>query len=250
VRGILISYRWRRRLAWAGGGLVLFVALVVLAIVLPKDHGQRFNLSPTGTEPEQVNTTPTKEVRLTQAERRAVNRTLVAFVRTAVTRADPAAAWKLVTPLVRNGISQRDWNKGEVPVNPFPAAISERPDWRVLTSYPGDLTIDLTLQPRPGAKTGAIAFAVEFKRMRDGRWLVDSMVPEHVFGPSTPPSATPARTPVTGNAKGLHGRLSPLWFIIPGGLLGLVLLVPLLFALNSWRRSRAIERRFRQERGR
>ena len=247
MHGILASYRWRRRLAWAGGGLVALVCLVVLAIVLPKSHGKRYQLAPTGTEPVDVNTLPARQVGVTPAIRRDVNRTLVAFVRTAVTRADSAAAWNLVTPLMRNGISRHDWNNGEVPVNPFPAAISDQPTWRVLTSYPGDLTIDLVLQPRSGAHTGAIAFAVEFKQMRDGRWLVDSMVPEHVFGPSAPTAGGPKATVPKG--VGEHARLSPLWFIIPGSLLGLVIVVPLLVALKTWRRSRAIERRYRRERG-
>ncbi len=246
MRGIFASYRWRRRLAWGSGALVAFVSLVVLAIALPKSHGKHYRLAPTGTEPVDVNTVPAKQVRVTPALRREVNRTLVAFVRTAVTRADSAAAWNLVTPLMRIGISRRDWNNGEVPVNPFPAEISDEPSWRVLTSYPRDLTIDLVLQPRSGAHTGAIAFAVEFKRMRDGRWLDDSMVPEHVFGGSAPAGTTPKVTVTSG--AGQHARLSPLWFIIPGSLLGLVIAVPLLVALNAWRRSRAIERRYRRER--
>ena len=247
MRGVLASYRWRRRLMWGGSALVAFVCLVVLAIVLPKSQGKHYQLSPTGTEPVDVNTLPAKQVRVTPGVRRDVNRTLVGFVRTAVTRADSAAGWNLVTPQMRNGISRHDWNNGEVPVNPFPAEISDQPSWRVLTSYPGDLTIDLVLQPRHGTHTGAIAFAVEFKQMRDGRWLVDSMVPEHVFGGSAPPAGTTKVAVPRGTGE--HARLSPLWFIIPGSLLGLVIVVPLLVALNAWRRSRAIERRYRREHG-
>ena len=162
-------------------------------------------------------------------------------------RPDSSAAWNLVTPLMRSGISRHDWNNGDLPVNPFPAEISDQPSWRVLTSYPGDLTIDLVLQPRRRAKVGAIAFAVEFKQTRDGRWLVDSMVPEHVFGGPSPPAGTTPKVHAT-STPGEHARLSPLWFIIPGALLGLVIVVPLLLALNSWRRSRAIERRYRRGR--
>ena len=103
-------------------------------------------------------------MRLTAADRRAVNRTLVAFVRTGVTRKDPAAAWDLVTPAMRSGVSRKQWNGGELPVLPFPATIPDNPTWNVLTSYPGDVTIDLLLQPRRGAKRGPIAFAVELKR--------------------------------------------------------------------------------------
>jgi hypothetical protein len=53
-----------------------------------------------------------------------------------------------------------------------------------LSAYPGDVTIDLLLQPRRTSKRGPIAFAVELKKQaRTGRWLVDSMIPEQAFSP-------------------------------------------------------------------
>jgi len=36
---------------------------------------------------------------------------------------------------------------------------------------------------------------------------------------------------------------------VPGALLALIVLVPLVFLLNNWRKQRAIERRYRAERG-
>lgn len=241
------SYRWRRRLAWSAGGALFLAGLTAAAIALPKDHGKRYQLAPTGTEPPQQVEGVRKQVRVTEAQRREVNRTLVAFVRLGVTRSDPAAAWDRATPAMRSVVTRKEWNGGALPVAPFPAQISDDPTWRVLTSYRGDLTIDLVLQPRPDSGQGPIAFAVELKKNKEGRWLVDSMVPEHIFGPSAPPSATPR--PVTvPNGKDLRGVLSPLWFILPALLLGLAVLVPTLIALNVWRRHRAIERRYRRER--
>src|SRR5216117_2437855 len=74
MRGVLASYRWRRRLVWGGSALVAFVCLVVLAIVLPKSQGKHYQLSPTGTEPVDVNTLPAKQVRVTPAVRRHARR--------------------------------------------------------------------------------------------------------------------------------------------------------------------------------
>ena len=76
------------------------------------------------------------------------------------------------------------------------------------------------------------------------------MVPEHIFSPEqkakpAKPSKGPQPLP---KPEYPHGKLSPLWFAIPGTLLGLAVLVPLLIALLSWRRSRAIERRYRDDR--
>ena len=146
---------------------------------------------------------------------------------------------------MRAGIARKDWNRGELPVQPFAARIPAVPDWTVITSYPGDLTVDLLLQPRPGAKVGPIAFAVELKR-RGGRWLVDSMAPEQVFGPSSGP--VPKPLPPGTKGKEPKARLSPLYFVIPGLLLGLAVLVPLSIAFVHFWRTWQIERRYRRER--
>ena len=138
--------------------------------------------------------TSLEQVHLTAADRRAVNRTLVAFVRSGVTRDDPAAAWDLATPAMRSSGTRKQWNAGELPVLPYPAQISDHPTWNVLTAFPGDVTIDLLLQPRRTSKRGPIAFAVELKRKeRGGRWLVDSMIPEQGFAPSEPEKVEAAR---------------------------------------------------------
>lgn len=250
MQAILQSYRWRRRIAWTTVWVGAVVAVALLIVLLPKGSVQKHP----GVRPGPVddNSGVGRQVAVTPAQRRAVNDTLLAFIRTGVTRDDPAAAWPLVTPAMRAGVSRDDWNAGELPVTPYPAKIPKRPDWTVLTSLEGDLTIDLLLQPKPGAKQGPIAFAVELKRAKDGRWLIDSMAPEHIFAPAEPPSAAqkaPKPLPKDFKPEYAKGRLSPLWFVIPGALLGLIVLVPLLIALLTWRRNRAIERRYRQERG-
>src|SRR5512132_3333462 len=124
MRGILSSYRWRRRLAWIGAAIALTVGIAVAALALPKDNGKKYNLEPTGTEAAQTVENIVKQVRLSAAERRAVNRTLVAFVRTGVTRADPAAAWELATPAMRSSGTRKEWNAGQLPVLPYPATIA------------------------------------------------------------------------------------------------------------------------------
>jgi hypothetical protein len=250
VQGVLGSYRWRRRFAWSGGILAVVVGVVALIVLLPKGSVEKHPGVRAGTV--QDNSVVEKQVRVTHVQRRAVNDTLLAFIRNGVSREDPAAAWPLVTPAMRSGVSRADWNAGQLPVTPYPARTAKQPEWTVITSFKDDLTIDLLLQPKAGAKAGPIAFAVELKRARDGRWLIDSMAPEHVFAPAEPPSASQkAAKPLPKNYTPQYakGRLSPLWFAIPGALLGLIVLVPLMVVLLSWRRNRAIERRYREERG-
>jgi hypothetical protein len=247
VNAVLQSYRWRRRLAWLGGSAALLVGFAVAAILLPKDQGRHYQLAPTGTTPAQTVANVGNQVRVTKAERLAVNRTLVAFVRTGVTRANPAAAWDLATPAMRSAVNRKQWNAGQLPVFPYPARIPDQPSWNVLSSYRGDLSIDLILQPRRGSKRGPIAFAVELKKARkDGRWLVDSMIPEQAFAPSEPAKKASGSPKDTVH---LRGGGSFWWFVIPGGLLALIALVPIGVLLNTWRRNRAIDRRYRTERG-
>ena len=247
MKGILSSYRWRRRLAWIGAGIALAVGIVVAAFALPKDSGRHYNLEPTGTEAAQTVANNVKQVRLTAAEKRAVNRTLVPFVRSGVTREDPSAAWDLVTPAMRSGVERKEWNAGVLPVQPYPATIPDNPTWNVLTSYPGDVTIDLFLQPRRGVKRGPIAFAVELKKAKQ-RWLVDSMIPEQSFEPA--PSGGKSANGGGQEAQVTSRSSGNRWlFIVPGSLLALIVIVPLVFLLNNWRKQRAIERRYRAERG-
>src|SRR5438876_391965 len=96
--------------------------------------------------------------------------------------------------------------------------------WRRRVAWIGGfvlLTIDLTLQPRPGAKRGPIAFAVELKKATaKGPWLVDSMIPEQGFAPTQ--LAAKGKKTATTAAPALTGKLSPRWFILPGVLLALI----------------------------
>src|SRR5206468_4831596 len=132
---------------------------------------------------------------------------------------------------------------------PFPAKIPHKLSWSVLSSYPEDLSIDLLLQPRARSKRGPIAFAVELKQTRKhGSWLIDSMIPEQGFEPTSPAGGHTKRVAVP-NGQAPKGTLSPLWFVVPGVLLALIALVPIAVLLNTWRRNRAIDRRYRAERG-
>jgi len=242
MRGILASYRRRRRLTRIAAVLVVAVGVVLVIVLLPEGHSPRQDELGGATGPVEP-VVEQAEVPVTAAERRAVNARLRAFVATAVTRDDPAAAWSLVTPEMRAGITRSEWNRGDLPVIPYPVVVPKKLDWTIVTSYPGDLTLDLVLQPRRGSRRGAASFFVEMKR-RHGLWLVDSMYAEDVFGggPSAPKAAA---TTTAGEPLGPRGRLSPLWIALPLGLLALVIVVPVGIGLLSWRRQRAIERRYR-----
>jgi hypothetical protein len=156
---------------------------------------------------------------------------------------------------MRSAVTHEEWNSGKLPVLPFPAKIADQPTWNILTSYPNDVTIDLLLQPKRGSNRGPIAFAVELKKKKAGaRWLVDSMIPEQGFEASPAPAKSGGKTKTGGGSAQAAPPVSTHngnnWlYVVPGALLALIILVPAFVLANNWRKHRAIERRYRAERG-
>jgi hypothetical protein len=96
------------------------------------------------------------------------------FVNTAVLRQHTICSYRLVTPRVRAGLTERQWANGRIPVIPFvtadpaslvtsiephTAADVERSMWVHLESTDGEATFELVVV------------------LRDGRWLVDYWAP-------------------------------------------------------------------------
>jgi len=247
---ILSSYRWRRRLVWAAVALVFVVALVLAILSLPK-HGRRFTET-FRNEPSPV-VVSDKPVPVTRAMRRQVNETLVRFVATAVTRKDPVAAWDLSTGAMKRGTARAEWARGNLPVFPYPAIPAQARGWTVVSSVKDDLVADLVLQPPRGSKRGPVEFNVELKAVGKGparRWLVDSFIAIRTYDTSSAQKPKPIK-PLPANAKPNYpkGRLSPAWFLVPGVLLGLIVLIPLGIAIVNWRRGVRAARAYRAGRG-
>jgi hypothetical protein len=249
VRGILASYRWRRRILWTVPFLVAAIAFAVLIASLPRENSRLaddISGAPTNAEvPEQVPQIR-RPVRVTGATRREVDAVLTAFVRHAVVRENPAEAWNFATPALKAGQTREQWRRGDLPVYPFPVKISEAKGWRVVESFEDDLIVSVLMHARPGTNAGAIAYQVELKRLGRGenrRWLVDAFIPERVY---TPPSRNeqPERAATPQPSSVPSARLSPWWFVVPGILLSLIVLVPLSVVVVSWRRGVRAEKAY------
>jgi hypothetical protein len=229
---------------------VLVVALVAAILSLPR-HG-RLLTETFSDEPSQV-VVSEKPVPVTPAMRRQVNETLVRFVATAVTRKDPLAAWDLSTAAMKSGTTRADWARGNLPVFPYPAIPAQARSWTVVSSVKNDLVADLVLQPPKGSQRGPVEFNVELKAVGSGRarrWLVDSFIAIRTYDTASAQKPKPVK-PLPANAKPNYpkGRLSPAWFLVPGVLLGLLVLVPVGFAIVNWRRGVRAERAYRAGRG-
>jgi hypothetical protein len=151
---------------------------------------------------------------------------------------------------MRAGISRSVWNRGELPIQEFPAGRRDFASaWTVKESYPNDVIGELILMPDAKHKAlASLAFSLEVKKT-NGRWLLDSMYPiasfpsaegvkkgEHELGPADYTGGTPS-------AATDKSPLGGVWLLAPISLLSLVLLVPLgLFIAHKRRERRAFAR--------
>lgn len=240
MRLLPTSARKRRRLGILGG--VIAVAGGIWAFSMLEPAPKRASAEPTEPGAPKI-VGREREVPLRNADRRAIDRTLDAFVPAAVERKDPAAAYRLATPSLRRSATREEWARGDMPVYPYPA--SERRDWTLNFSFPGHVSLDLFVQPKRGADVGPIAFTVELRRFAGRRWLVDSFFPTAIFPkpedggqPLAQPDLSPAN--VRGTSQTGKARVSPVFFLIPFVLLGLVLLIPVvMFVRGKLREARA-----------
>jgi hypothetical protein len=124
---------------------------------------------------------------LTASERRQINETMDIFVNHAVKREGVDAAYDVVTPRFRLGMSRKEWDKGSLPGFPYPAAGNTFHGWTVQYLTGNELGIHIILMPRKGSGYGAAAIPMTLRRIH-GRWLVDNMVPGAFFAPEGKPA--------------------------------------------------------------
>jgi len=182
--------------------------------------------------------------RLSPADRAAITRSIDTFVNHAVTRQNPAAAYGVVAPEMRPGISRAQWARGgDLPVYPFPARGKTHP-WNVLYVTKAEVGLELELIPRAGSKQGPIIFHIYLRPVRGGRWLVDSFMPVATLAPlgKGKTKVRSVRDFSPGSAGdgqvASPGQIGPIWLIVPFGIVGL-----LLVGLAAWGVGRAIRNR-------
>jgi hypothetical protein len=168
--------------------------------------------------------------RLSPADRAAITRSIDVFVNHAVKRVDTAAAYDVVAPELRPGISRNAWSRGDIPVYPFAARGATHP-WNVLYVTRDEVGLELQLMPRAHSKEGPIIFHI-YLRPAHGRWLVDSFMPVATLAPldAKHSKVRSVRDYSPQNAGGVSlgdvggpSRLSSAWVILPFALIGAVL---------------------------
>lgn len=247
MRNLLASPRRRRRLVRGGvAALVLVAAVVAIALFSDSTRPPAEKLRFAAAQPV------AREIPLTVAMRKGINRALEEFVPAAVGRKDPTDAWRLSGPGLRAGGSLRAWKAGAMPVHPYPFADKGLRDWTVIYARRDRVAIDLMLFPRAGAQEGPIAFGIDLVPGKAG-WLVDSIFPAAIWsGKNERPFVTGAQdfTGKFGTKQSTYdkpklpeARLSAVWILVPGLILGASVVAPL--AILGWglakRRTRPAE---------
>jgi hypothetical protein len=210
-------------------------------------------------QPQKAPFTPTKQ--------RAVRRVLAAFIRTAVARQDVARSWDLAAPSLKQGVSRKEWNSGDLPVVPYPARDTGLGKWDfVQYSYKDTVGLEVFLFPKPGSGYAALTADVELVRNHHGKWLVDYWMPQKFHGP--PALAKGAAKPkpklqskAAGKRKHAPNQAQPTseggptretthlgraWLALPIGILSLIVLAPLTFGILAWRRNRKAALEYRR----
>jgi hypothetical protein len=96
--------------------------------------------------------------------------TAIAFIQSAVERRDPAGAYGLVIPPLREGMTCREWASGAMPIRRFAPVDWERASYRVTAAGTGQLVLDVSLVAKAATRTRT-RFLLELRQV-GARWLV------------------------------------------------------------------------------
>jgi hypothetical protein len=168
-----VPARVRRLAPWLGG-LILIAGIAATIVQLAPNRNPAPQVTP--KSPPKTPAAPTK-VPL-QKEATTVARQ---FVKTAVARSDLAAAWTIVGPNLRAGLTRKEWLTGDIPVIPYPVESLATARFKIDYSHVNDALIEVALLPKAGAKIKGQIFYLGLKRIRgpggQRHWVVDSWVP-------------------------------------------------------------------------
>ncbi|HUZ82722.1 MAG TPA: hypothetical protein VMU73_10810 [Gaiellaceae bacterium] len=189
-------------------------------------------------------------MRLTAADRRAIDATLDTFIPAGMERRDAAVAWALAGPELRSGSTLSGWRAGNSPVPYYLPTETTFHDWQAIDVERNAVIFNLLLHPvKP--EVGSYVFSGEVVKQR-GRWLVNRLYtiaimkrPTHAGPHEVGPAdfAAPAGSAQSSPGKPLLGSIG----IVPVvSVLALILLVPLGFGLIALFRARRWRRHVRE----
>jgi hypothetical protein len=240
ARSLISSPRRRRRLIAV---LVVLAAATIVALLIGFDRNSAQPIATPVTKGTPYVPPPNpKNLRFTKAEAARVIPIAQQFVRDAVGRKDMRSAWAITAPVLRAGTPRQQWDRGEnTEIAPFPL---DHARWQLDYNYRTTVGLEIAVYPQKHASIkNPMVYYMELQRPRGkhGTWLVDQWMPapgsaQVVQGASNSLAANRSTSPPT--------TLGSVWLLAPVGLLGLILLIPLLLGVREWRRGRLARRRY------
>jgi hypothetical protein len=215
----------------------VIATIVVLVMLIPSPGGpERFDEELEPGAPQVYK--PPAPIRLTTRTRRQLDATVDEFVRSAVLRRDLPRSWELASPALRIGISRRQWLDGQLPVYPYPAD-PRRTQWDVDYADEEEVALNVTLVPREGSREAPEVFGASLAPVGRGagrHWLVGSWYPRGAMSQPEPvtPGPSAAQRELTAEEReavkrASEGQIDRIWWLVPAGLLALIVLGPLAY---------------------
>jgi hypothetical protein len=240
VRGLPESPRQRKR---AIAALVVIAAGLVAALLglhfrnTAKPEKETFERGQAQVTHEQVPT------RLAATDRRAILALVNRFVEDGVAGKNLPAAYDLSTDNLKGGLSREQWSSGQNPIYRYPVF---KHGVRIAASYKNDVMVQLYLRART-RKVDPLGVDVEVLAFGKGparHWLVDYFQPRETL-------VTAADRPRGGpepKDPGIGPHLTQTWLLVPLGIFGLIVLLPVGLGVHHWVTARAAERQYGQGR--
>jgi hypothetical protein len=238
MTSLVFSSPRRRRLTGRVVAALAVIGAIVGAIAILPTRSSNDPVPMTGGAAEIVNTPTT--VPVTAKRRQAIDTLLDRFLPSALERRNLAALRTLVTPSFAAGVTDAEWQRGQIPVLPYKPRDSRFRGWVVNYSYANEVSLDVLVHPSAKEELGAIAFTAVVKRTH-GKWLINELVPTASFAKEKKAPrilAQPDFQPNMVQGATNKSRLSATWLAVPAAVLATILLLPIVVLLLNIRRNR------------
>jgi hypothetical protein len=183
--GFLSSPKGQRWLMWISGAVLAIGIAIFLGVYLTRGTS-----SPKVADVSTLSSGPSATKPAAKKPRVAPSpdalRVARTFLETAVVRKNLDAAYQIVGPDLKGGMSLATWRKGSIPVAFYPAANAKLAKLKVQSSHRNELRLQTILFPRKGSGVKPLVFDLYVDRL-GGKWLVNYFLAEY----STPVPASP-----------------------------------------------------------
>jgi hypothetical protein len=161
-----------KALPWVAG-LVFIAGIVAFSTVYLFDTGtsveEKITVRETGAAivPEEKPT-----VALDPEARQVAGR----FILTAVARRSLSESYTLTHPELRQGLSLKEWETGNIPVQYYPADAIDSATFKIDESHSDEALLEVALVPKKGADVKPQIFFIGLKKVA-GKWMVNYWAP-------------------------------------------------------------------------